>query len=96
MDNALKALSMIDDETSEYGTILSVSGPGKFLFLFSFLFSLSFCFNIFLPSFSIVVIAEKMAGSAMFELVRDLLEGLTQFEMKKKKKKKIGFGFPIP
>jgi len=31
----------------------------------------------------------------MFELVRDLLEGLTQFEMKKKKKK-IGFGFPIP
>ena len=29
MENALKALSMIDDEESSYGTILSVSGPGK-------------------------------------------------------------------
>jgi len=72
MENALKALSMIDDEESSYGTILSVSGPGKKTF-FSFSFFL-FSFLLFdshhvLFPFFPVVIAEKMAGSAMYELV---------------------------
>jgi hypothetical protein len=29
MENAMKALKMIDDEETEFGTILSVSGPGN-------------------------------------------------------------------
>jgi len=44
LENAMKNIAMADDETSAYGSILSVSGP--------------------------VVIAERMSGSAMYELVR--------------------------
>jgi len=65
-----------EDHESEYGFVFAVSGPGKYNYLilminlFEFLCILFFTYLFYHCFFILVVTAEKMSGSAMYELVR--------------------------
>ena len=56
-----------EDRESKFGYVFAVSGPGKLFFLQFILQANLIKFLIFLQT---VVTAERMAGSAMYELVR--------------------------
>jgi len=71
--NAKENLPKIADELdpNKYGIVLSVSGPGKYTpSLFNLNFMVHCDINFIKYFFSIiVVIAERMSGAAMYELV---------------------------
>lgn len=60
-----------DNEASEvtYGFVFGVSGPGLFVVYIIVYFFIVVVYILFIYWFSVVT-AEKMAGSAMYELVR--------------------------
>lgn len=66
-----QGLSKISNEEreSKFGYVYAVSGPGQYTIYFFKKFINAFNFNAYIY-FPTVVTAEKMSGSAMYELVR--------------------------